>query len=204
MNVAQNHLKEKPITRFSMSDDSIINYLFEAGMLKRTARSGWWAEKIKHPESVADHVYRTAIVAFVLAKMEGADPNKLCTAAVFHDMHETRLGDMNKITARYIETNHELEKKVEADQTKDIPKSLQDSIRKTLDLSKKEQAILKDADYLECALQAKEYLDIGYAGAKTWIDNIGKRLKTKSAKKLHKTLRTQDSNSWWKNIKKLE
>jgi putative hydrolase of HD superfamily len=187
-----------------MSAEAIVKYLFEAGMLKRIARSGWWAEKIKHPESVADHALRTAIIAFVLAKLEGVDPDKLCTAAVFHDMHETRLGDQNKINTRYIDIGKEIERKVEEDQVKDMPKSLQDSILKTLDLTDKEQLILKDADSLECALQAKEYLDIGYLGAQTWIDNIGKRLNTENGKLLHAKLRTQDSNSWWKGLKRLD
>jgi putative hydrolase of HD superfamily len=187
-----------------MNEESTIKYLFEAGMLKRISRSGWWAEKVKHPESVADHVFRTAMVAFILAKLEGADPNKLCTAAVFHDMHETRLGDHNKITSRYLDITAEIEAKVEEDQIKTLDPKLQDAIQKTLDLSEKEQLILKDADYLECALQAKEYLDIGYKGAQTWIDNIGKRLKTKNGKLLHRKLKTQDSNSWWKGLKRLD
>jgi putative hydrolase of HD superfamily len=187
-----------------MENESIVKYLFEAGMLKRTARSGWWAEKVKYPESVADHVFRTAIVAFILAKLEGADPNRLCSAAVFHDMHETRLGDMNKITARYIKTDGKLARKVEEDQIKTLDPKLQDSIRKTLDLTEKEWTILKDADYLECALQAKEYLDIGYKGASTWIENIGKKLKTENGKLLHRKLKTQDSNSWWKGLKRLD
>jgi putative hydrolase of HD superfamily len=187
-----------------MNEESIVKYLFEAGMLKRIARTGWWAEKIKHPESVADHSLRSAIIAFVLAKLEGADPNKLCTAAVFHDMHETRLGDHNKINARYIQVDKDLEKKVEQEQVKDLPRELQDSILKTLDLTEKEKIILKDADQLECALSAKEYLDIGYKGAQTWIDNIGKRLKTENAKLLHRKLKTQDSNSWWKGLKRLD
>ena len=46
--------------------DPIVRYVFEAGMLKRVARSGWWAENVKHPESVADHSFRTALVAFIL------------------------------------------------------------------------------------------------------------------------------------------
>ena len=71
------------------------------------------------------------------------------------------------------------------------------------DLSK-ERIILKDADYLECAFQAKEYADIGYSRAMVWVENIGKRLKTRSAKLLHSKLRTQDSNSWWHGLKKLD
>jgi putative hydrolase of HD superfamily len=181
--------------------------MFEAGMLKRVKRSGWWAEKVENPESVAEHSFRTAVVAFILARMEGlgeADANRLCTAGVFHDMHEARIGDMHKITARYIQVERELEKKVEREQVEGMPPAIRDSIIGALALSEKERAILKDADYLECAFQAKEYLDIGYKGAQTWIDNIGERLRTKSAKRLHAKMKGMDSNSWWKGLKKLD
>ncbi len=187
-----------------MANDPILKFIFEAGMLKRTARSGWWSENIKHPESVADHSFRAAIIAFILAKMEGADANKICTAAVFHDMHEARLGDMNKITARYVEVKEDLERKVEAEQVKDMPKDIQDSILKIQDLTDKERTILKDADYLECAIQAKEYADAGNKGTMRWVSTLGQKLKTKSAKLLHSKLETQDSNSWWENLKKIE
>ena len=187
--------------------DSIADYIFEAGMLKRVARSGWWAEKVKYPESVAEHSFRTAIVAFILAKMEGMDDDKarrLCTAAVFHDMHEARLGDMNKITARYITITKQLERKVEMDQIRNVPKELQNAISSALELNEKELVILKDADYLECAFQAKEYIDIGHKGAASWIKSIEGRLRTTSANKLLAKMKAKDSNDWWKGLKKIE
>ena len=187
--------------------EEIAKYIFEAGMLKRTARSGWWAEKVRHPESVADHCFRAAVVAFILARMEGHDKDfarKLCTAAVFHDMHEARLGDMNKITQRYINMK-EHEDKVEEDQVGKMPEEIGKSILSVLDdLSDGERKILKDADYLECAFQAKEYSDIGHEGANSWLESIEGRLQTKSAKALMGQLKRQDSNSWWKGLKKIE
>jgi putative hydrolases of HD superfamily len=184
--------------------DGTVKYVFEAGMLKRMARSGWWAEGLKQPESVADHSFRTAVIAFILAKMEGADAERLCTAAVFHDMHEARLSDLNKITARYITVSEKLERKVEADQANGMPPELRSAVLGALELSAKERAVLKDADYLECAFQAKEYADTGHRGAATWIDNIAGRLKTKSAKALLARMKRMDSNSWWKGLKKLD
>jgi len=185
----------------------ITDYIFEAGMLKRVARSGWWAEKVKHPESVADHSHRAEIIAFILARLEGmseAQARKLCTAAVFHDMHETRLLDLNKITARYIDIS-KIEDKVEEDQVAGLPEEVGRSIITALDgLSEDEKTILHDADGLECAFQAKEYLDIGHSGTSSWIKNIGLRLKTKSAKKIFEKMKSQDSNSWWKGLKKLD
>jgi putative hydrolase of HD superfamily len=187
-----------------MSDEGTMKFFFEAGMLKRLSRSGWWAEGIKHPESVADHSFRTAVIAFALAKMEGADPQRLCAAAVFHDMHEARLGDMNKITARYVHTSRELERKIEREQAQGMPKALRDSVLAALELSASETAILKDADYLECAIQAKEYADAGNSGTLAWVGIIGKRLRTRSAKRLHARLRSMKSNSWWSGLKRLE
>lgn len=187
--------------------EQIVRYLFEAGMLKRTARSGWWAEKIKNPETVAEHSWRTALVAFVLAKMEkmgDEETREICVAAVFHDMHETRLGDLNKITHRYISVTKELERKIEGEQAGGMPDDVKAAVLGAMELSENEQKILKDADYLECAFQAKEYVDIGHKGAESWIISIESRLKTDSAKKLLAKMKTMDSNSWWKGLKKIE
>jgi putative hydrolase of HD superfamily len=187
--------------------DAISRYIFEAGMLKRVKRSGWWAEGVNNPESVADHSFRTAIIAFMLARMEGVDEtgaNRLCTAAVFHDMQECRIGDLHKIAARYIHVSEELGRKVEKEQAADLPLIVKNSVLGTLELDENERVILKDADYLECAFQAKEYADSGYAGAKTWIGSIARRLKTKSAKMLIGKIRKMDSNSWWKGLKRLD
>jgi putative hydrolase of HD superfamily len=167
-------------------------------MLKRVSRSGWWTENIKNPESVADHSFRAALIAFVLAKMErlsDESANRICTAAVFHDMHETRLLDLNKITAKYINVERALELKVEADQVRALPKELKASILHALRLSDKEEMVLKDADWLECAIQAREYADIGYKTEK-WIGNIEKKLQTASAKALAKRLKKADPGAW--------
>lgn len=186
--------------------ESVARYIFEAGMLKRVARSGWWAEKIKHPESAADHSFRTGIVAFILAKMEGMDDEKarkLATAALFHDVHEARLLDLNKITHRYIEVPRELEKRVEEDQVKGLPEDIKKSILAILELPEDERVILRDADYIECAFQAKEYFDTGHKGAASWIRTIKGKVKTESAKKLVEQVEKQDSNSWWEGLKKI-
>jgi putative hydrolase of HD superfamily len=187
--------------------ESISKFIFEAGMLKRVKRSGWWAEKIKDPETVAEHSHRTAILAFILARMEGLDThaaNRLCTAAVFHDLHEARIGDMHKIAARYIHITRDMERKVETEQALNLPKDVRESVMGALELGEKEQTILKDADYMECAFQAKEYADSGCKGAESWIHTIGERLKTDSARRLLHKMRGVDSNSWWKGLKRLE
>jgi len=184
-------------------ENKIVQYLFETGELKRIKRSGWWLAKVKDPESVAEHSYRTAIVAFVLAKLEGVDANKLSTAAVFHDVIETRLLDLHKLSARYIDVHEGIEKKVVEGQLAPLPKDLTSDISALYELKGKELDVLKDADYLECAFQAKEYLEIGYSDAQEWLDNIGKLLKTESAKKLFVSMLSSRSSDWWQGLKRL-
>ncbi len=186
--------------------DPVVRFVFEAGMLKRVARSGWWVEKVKDPESVADHSFRTALLAFLLAKMEGCDDasaNRICTAAVFHDLHETRLLDLNKITARYVRVDRSLERKVERDQIEGFGPGLKDAVLSALRLSDREETILKDADSLECAFQAKEYADIGHSTGR-WLDRIGKRLQTKSARDLLAKARKADSGAWSEGLRSFD
>lgn len=200
-----------------------VKYLFEAGMLKRVKRSGWWLCKISDPESVAEHSFRTAVVAFILARLEGRTDeaaNKICSAAVFHDMHETRILDLHKIAAKYLDKaacrgqvahSHwqvargmlPVAREVEEDQINNLPKDIRQSLRNVLfNLSETERVILKDADLLEMALQAKEYLEIGYRDCEEWLVNIEKRLKTKSAKELMQRIKITKSSEWYAGLKK--
>lgn len=185
--------------------DNCSKYIFETGALKKVKRSGWWIAKIDNPESVAEHSFRAAIIAFIISKLEGktdSDTNRICTATIFHDMHETRILDLHKIAARYIDVDRNLERKIEREQVQTLPKEVRESILSVLELTEEEQKILKDADYLECAFSAKEYMEIGYADAKEWMEANGKRLKTKSAIALYRELAKTPSNSWWQGLKK--
>ncbi len=186
--------------------EEAVNYIFEAGMLKKVARSGWWTEGIKNPETVAEHSYRAAIVGFIIAKMEklsDEEASRICSALVFHDVHETRLLDLNKLTERYIENKKDLEKQIEKDQIGKLPKELKSSISLLFTLSEKEKQILYDADILECAFQAKEYSETGYPNTGKWLDNQIKRIKTESAKKLLEQVKKQSFRQWMNGLKKL-
>jgi len=64
----------------------IVNFLFEAGMLKKTPRSGFQFLG-SGGESVAEHVLRTLFVAFALCKLlPDADESKVLKLCLFHDL----------------------------------------------------------------------------------------------------------------------
>lgn len=67
----------------------------------------------------------------------------------------------------------------------------------------REAVCAKDADYLEQAVTAREYVEQGYRGCQDWINNVKKALKTKTAKKWIEEIEKADPNGWWKGLKKL-
>lgn len=184
-----------------------LNFFAEAGLLKRVKRSGWWVAGIKDPESVADHCFRCAVIGYYLAHLEGADPFKVTVMALFNDIHEARINDLHKMGHYYIEFKA-AEKKAFKDQIKFLDgkiKSQLSGFREEYDdQATPEAMVARDADILECLVQAKEYYDSGYRGAKSFLERAPDFLKTKSARNLWRDLRKWDSGQWWKSIVKFE
>lgn len=94
---------------------NLINFLKEIGKLKKVKRTGWVLRGIKNPESVAEHTYRTTIMAMVLAdrfkdKLK-LDKDKLIQIALIHDIAEARVGDITPHEKISEKEKHELEKK---------------------------------------------------------------------------------------------
>lgn len=183
-----------------------IKYFYEIGMLKRLKRTGWYAAGVKDPETIADHTHRSIVITYFIAKLEKADAERAILLMLFHDNVETRIGDTNKIAARYFDYKS-AENAVYEDQIKNFPeeikKDLQGIYKEIKENKTKEAIIAKDADLLECAIQAKEYLDLGYKSMQDWINNVKKRLKTETAKKMIKAMEENASESWWEGIKKI-
>ena len=119
---------------------------------------------------------------------------------VWHDIAETRVGDMHKVATRYSTNKMEAEEKVMQDQFQDIEfgEDILDLFHQYEHRTTLEGTIAKDADYLEQAFQAKKYMEIGYRETQDWIINVGKSLRTESAKKLWEELQTTGFTDWWK------
>lgn len=183
-----------------------VKFLYEAGQLKRVKRSGWWLININEPENVAEHSHRAAIVGYVLAKLENVDANKVALMCLFNDLHESRINDLHKVGQRYINFR-EAETKAAKEQTEKLGGIGKEifALHEEFQAQKtKEAVIARDADLLENALQAREYIKIGYADAQDWIDNIWKVIKTESAKKLLCEIEKTDPNDWWRGLKRIE
>jgi putative hydrolase of HD superfamily len=85
-----------------------------------------------------------------------------------------------------------------------VRKPLED-IRGDYDTQQTPEAIVaRDADILECLVQAKEYMDHGDKVAVKFLRRAPGFLKTKTAKALWKALQTWDPTVWWEHVVKFE
>ena len=184
-----------------------LNFFAEAGLLKRVKRSGWWVAGIKDPETVAEHCFRCAVIGYYIAYSEGGDPFKVVTQALFNDIHEARINDLHKMGHHYIDFRL-AEQKVFADQIAHLEKRVKRALqimREDYDRQlSRESIIARDADILECLIQAKEYVDLGFPVARTFFKRAPEYLKTVTARKLWRQALSWDSHSWWQNVVKFE
>lgn len=190
-----------------MGEKYLLDFISEAGLLKRVSRSGWWVVGIKNPETVAEHSFRCAVIGYVLAKMEEVPPYKVLLMTLFNDIHEARINDLHKMSQRYVNLG-EIEDKAFNEQIsllitpiKDELSSLRQEYKEQLT---KESIIARDADIIECLIQAKEYSEYGYKEAVKFFKDAPDHLKTKSSLCLWELAESMPLNEWWQKLSKFE
>ncbi len=174
----------------------IANFLFEAGMLKRTPRTGFQFLG-SGAESVAEHIFRTVYIGYTLGKMaKNVDTDRLIKICLFHDLPEARTGDLNYVNKKYVKTDTA---KAVDDLADTIPFGAE--IKKLIEEFEKgdsiEAQLAHDADQLELILALTEYKDVGNKYADEWLEYALKRLKTDIALQLARTILETDSSLWW-------
>ena len=179
---------------------NVLNFISEAGLLKRVRRSGWSVLGIKDAESVADHSFRCAVISYVLARMEKVAPYKALLMALFNDVQEARITDLHKMAQRYINAKI-AEDNAFSEQISPLPGNIKSELlailREYKDQNTNESIIARDADILECLIQAKEYYEHGYSQTVKFMRKAPGFLKTKSARKLWQLAKKTDLNEWW-------
>ncbi|MDA8082773.1 MAG: HD domain-containing protein [Nitrospiraceae bacterium] len=174
----------------------IANFLFEAGMLKRTPRTGFQFLG-SGAESVAEHVFRAVYIGYTLGSLvKEADTDKLVRMCLFHDLPEARTGDLNYVNKKYVKAD---EVKAVNDLAGTLPfgDEIRDLIFEFMEGKSLEAQLAYDADQLELILALKEYKDLGNTYADEWLAFALKRLRTDVARELADTILETDSSLWW-------
>lgn len=175
--------------------DRVTGFFYELGILQVMKRSG--QDYLgSGTQSIADHVFRVAVMGYTMAKMAGCDADKVMKMCMFHDLEESRTGDLNYLQQNYVDSD---DNKALDHVLRGLP--IEADVRAVIEeyaaLETVEAQIAKDADTLELIFFLKEQLDKGNKQAENWMRASAQRLKTDTAKKIFETASETMYYEWW-------
>jgi len=173
----------------------LADFLFEAGMLRKTPRSGYQFLG-SGSENVAEHSFRTALIGYALADMAGAAPERTAMLCLIHDFHEARTGDFNYVNSIYNSSKQRLAMRHALKST-----GLEKRLLPLWDEQNREESpearLAADADQIDLILSLAEQRDLGNAYASKWLEAVLERLCTEEGKALAAAIIANDHTHWW-------
>lgn len=147
----------------------------------------------------AEHTFRVAWIALILAAREGGNQEKILKMALLHDLPESRANDVDYLSRQYVERNENLGLADIISNT-----ALEDELIKIWEEYETrksiEAKIVKDADNLDVDLELVEQAAKGHQHKTLWKEkrreNVYPKLYTKSAKKLWKRIYSANPHDW--------
>ena len=173
----------------------LADFLFEAGMLRKTPRSGYQFLGTGQ-ENVAEHSFRTAVVGFVLAEMAGADVERTVILCLFHDLHEARTGDFNYVNRMY-NSSRRTDALRDALAGTGLAGRILPLWEELETVASLEARLAQDADQIDLILNLKEQLDLGNEYAGKWLACALERLRTPEGRELAARIAETDHTDWW-------
>lgn len=181
---------------FDEAIQGVVNFIFEASILQNMQRSGNVFLGSGN-QTVGSHIFRTILIGYLLSKMtSGVNVEKVMLMCLFHDIEESRTGDLNYLQQRYVASDDKMALKNAVD---NLPAKddILETVKEYEELKTIEAKLAKDADTLELLFYLKEELDKGNLQAENWIEHAQKRLITENAKKLLPVLKNTKYYDWW-------
>ncbi len=183
---------------------SIKNLIFEAAVVKRMKRTGWMIMG-DNEEGVGEHTFMTCVIAYFLAKELKTNSPELSLnmetvliMSIFHDFHEARTGDMDKIAKFYMQRDQDRA-------NSDIFKGIDDGLLDTLTTYEKKETlearITYEANVVAFLVELKLLMEKGNTHAADWFRGNATRLRMPEAIALAREIESTDSHDWWKSIR---
>lgn len=173
----------------------IADFLFEAGMLRKTPRTGYQFLG-SGAENVAEHSFRTALIGYALAELAGADAEHTAMLCLIHDFHEARTGDFNYVNSIYNVSRHRSAMRDAAKGT-----GLSKKLMALWDEQDKEESpearLAGDADQLDLLMNLVEERNLGNPYAAKWIEAAVQRVHSEQGRELAEHIVESDHTDWW-------
>jgi putative hydrolase of HD superfamily len=174
----------------------LADFVYEVGMLQRTERSGFWFLG-SGSQNVAAHSFRTAVIAYALAEMEGdVDSEHVAVMALFHDLGEARTADLNYVHQKYNVADN-MQAITDACDGLPFGEKVVQYNNEMKDRVSKASQIVKDADNLELLAMLRDEQEKGNQRAADWIPSVVQRIYTSHGKKLAEGLCAAHPDDWW-------
>jgi putative hydrolase of HD superfamily len=140
----------------------LLRFFIVSGRLKSEMRRGWVKKLgMSHPESVADHSYRTALMAMVISDSRGLDTGRALRLALLHDLPEAIVGDaMPEERSGKLKTTVETKamRELLRDVSPEVRSLYHDMWQEFVEGKTEEARLVRQLDKLEMAIQAWEYV----------------------------------------------
>ncbi|KAG8196997.1 hypothetical protein JTE90_013141 [Oedothorax gibbosus] len=141
---------------------NILDFLMLVGRLKHLRRTGWVLRKVKNCESIAGHMYRMSIMAFLLEDGAcGLIRDRCIKMALIHDISECIVGDLTPFCGVSKEEKHKREMEAMNKLCSLIPKNISEEIfnlyKEYTEQVTVDAKAVKDLDKLDMLMQAYEY-----------------------------------------------
>lgn len=185
----------------------LANFLFEVGTMRKLPRMHRQTLLTDDTsDTIASHSFRVALIGWLLAKAEGADPYKVVMMALLHDIAEARTGDHNWVHKRYVKV---FDEEVNAEQLGTLPfPDLKELIDEYQERKTPEAIITKNADLLDQILLLREYEWQGNREATVWLRGKSgqrsnaqlKKLTLPRARKLGRAIYAVPPSAWWDDL----
>jgi putative hydrolase of HD superfamily len=186
---------------------AILDFLQAVDNLKWVLRVGWLLRGIPSAtaENVAAHSHSVTVIAYLLAKLDGnkVDFEKVFLMSLFHDLPESRLGDIPRDPTEELQEFYDVKSRAEnqvmVSLIDELPQKLRAPLLETWDeyqnQSSREALIVEAADRFANALHALQLVQAGRSPKSLFVDFINPAeravgaLKIPAADKLMKDLR---------------
>lgn len=145
-----------------------LELISAAGNLKRIKRAGWLRKCgiTSDCESVADHSFGVVLLGTLIGIEMNLDYAKVARMCLIHDLAESVIGDRTPEDKKSAKAHRLEEDRVMRDLLGDLPPKtrsvLLEDWKELVKSNTKEALLTWQIDKLEMALQAKDYMRMGY------------------------------------------
>ncbi len=186
---------------------AILDFLQAVDNLKWVLRVGWLLRGIPSAtaENVAAHSHSVTVIAYLLAKLDGGevDLEKIFLMSLFHDLPESRLGDIPRDPTEELQEFYDVKRRAEnqvmTSLIGELPQKLRIPLQEAWEgyqgQSSREALIVEAADRFANALHALQLVQAGRSPKSLFMDFMGPAekavsvLKIPAADKLMKNMR---------------